>query len=434
MRTELGRRLDELVSDTPSLPSAGLWDRGRRRHRARQAAGAAAVVLALAAIVGGIHTVGPQPHEAQPVQVPKGTGHFPKTVYAPSPWSGGSARYGAPGPLAMFGYADRNRRTGLTGEVQYSSMYGISAITGAVRFLDIPTTNETRRPGAVVVSALSPDGRKVGFERYAGASGGNGGHMVGWGVYDTVTGNVTDLTDPHAARPVPEAGWPIAFSGNSQYLLTEYTPKAVRTSRSHELVAWNVDSGKPMVIEPARFYWDPNPSTSPDGVSWVQGKLVHVDLLNGRRFVLAVDHQVSSASYSPDGRQFAYVDGSHLYAAPANDYGVGNLHEVVTKAKPNEIIGWRDDTHVVVTGPTDTDYRIVDLADGSVQSVRFAGQVPVSLQLASSLWANDLVAGTRPPHAEDPRHERRWTEVAVVAAAALMALLIVAVRRRRRRG
>jgi len=443
MNTDLERRLRDLAAQAPpSLPVDGLWGRGVRRRRTRRLAGVAGSVVVLMAIAGGVQ-VGRSlvNDEALPAAPATGTGHLPRTIPVPAPWSEGTEKAGELGALSVLGYADRKRAKGLTGMVAYEGLYGISAVDGTARFLDLPTSEAQDMPGRSLPDAsLSPDGRKISFPRYDWVREDTTDPaevLIGWSVYDTVTGEVVELGDPAAPR-LGDSGMVPIFSSDSKYLLTVYAPEGAYDPRKDSFVAWDVATGARYLVEGPGKYWQPNVGSGPQGIVWSRGKTTYTyDPSTRTTSSIQTEHDPVAASFAPRGTGFAYVGGRlteeginapwQLYVGASPD----QMQRVSGIADYNGILGWRDSEHVVVA-ITDRDYGIVDVSDGSVDRGSFDGDVNLNVaMLAADLWANDLVSGARPSGASDPRTPGRLAALGgVLVAGAVFTLW----RRRLRHG
>ncbi|RNL64862.1 hypothetical protein EFK50_02420 [Nocardioides marmoriginsengisoli] len=446
MTTELGRRLREVAADAPpTLPADGLWDRGLRRHRTRRLAGVVGSIVVLATLVGGIGIQaldGPD-RRAQVAAAKPGDLHLPRTIAVPAPWSKGTADEGELGVLAAVGASDRKRPKGIAGMVAYQGLYGVSAVDGTVRFLDLPTPESKDMPGQFINAALSPDGRKLAYPRYDGNGNdtSSDGSLVGWSVYDTVTGKITELQDPEAPR-IEAGASDLAFSTDSRFLLTSYAAAGNADSESDEFVAWNVADGSRTVVEGAGEYWLPNIGSGPGGIVWSRDNDTYTyGTVAGATTSIRTEHDPVTASFAPSGSGFAYVGGTlaggrnggidapwKLYVGPTPD----RMRQVPGITDAGLVLGWRDPDHVVVA-TTDRDYVVVDVNDRSIEKGRIGGNVNLAVpMLASDLWANDLVDGVQPPDASDPRTPAR---IAVLGAGLVLAVGVFGtIRWRRRRG
>lgn len=438
MTQDLERRLHDLADDAPpGLAADGLWGAGLRRHRTRRAGALATAALALTAVVGGLQLTSADTKPG-PADVPAGTGHLPRTVHVPAAWSEGTGDAGELGPLAAIGSSDRKRPLGLLGMVAYEGMYGVSAVDGTVRFLDLPTSANEDMPGELDLrAALSPDGRKVAYARYDWDRQTNGGDapLLGWGVYDTTSGRTVELADPDAPVLRDDAFQPV-FSGDSKYLVTVYAGADESADDPGDLVAWDVDSGRPLILKQPRAS-APQLGSGPDGVVWSRGTAtVRVDPVSSSSRSVITAKDVVSASFAPSGTAFAYVGGTlgsdgieqpwSLYAGTSPD----QLRKVPGLSDASLVLGWRDAEHVVVATSLQ-DYAVVDVTDGSAVRGSLGGEVNFNASvLASDLWANSLVDGAEPPGAGDPRTPSRLVAVGVVLLGGLTVLLV----RRRRRG
>jgi len=431
--TTLHDRLAALAEAAPTeLTDDALWERGLRYRRRRAAptyVGAALAVL----LVGALALTGQSlfddtaPAPSKHGGVPFTDLHLPRTILEPSPWTKGTDQLGPPGPLAVVSLADRKEVRGWDGIGVGWYSYGISAVDGSMSFLDLPGNNVGESDAQPV---LSPDGRKVGYVRRVGAK------AVGWAVYDTVTGETVKLTDPEAPHPVNSND--LAFSGDSRYLLTSYSPERVRgRDRTHRFVAWDVQTGRPTLLEPPGMYWLPTLGLASHTIVWSRGQVTHsFDPATGRTEQVSVPQDVVMASYGPNDRAFAYVGhrpvpedrparwrlfvGTDARSAPE--------HEVTgLPFEPGVIVGWRDAHTVAVVryrGPV----ALVDVRTGKVTE---AG-ADISgnwTSIASDLWANALVEATPPPDVLDPVMVRR---TGLVASGLLIGGLLAVLRWRRR--
>lgn len=430
MTTDLRERLASLADDAPRrLPADGLWRRGRRRHRVRQALVGAAVVLAT---VGGVTALQGLPGEnaTAPVVQRDGEGHLPRHVYAPRDPSA-TVDPRMVGPLAVldvhpFGVGS----------------FGVSAEDGRAAFLDLP---QLRGAQPTAFTALSPDGTKVAVSlAREEASDGVPDQLTGWGVFDTVSGTYTELRDPRAPLIEGMDVFEIAFTGDSRHLLTNYSRTTPATDRSDELVAWDVETGERLVMEGKGHYWLPNLGSAPRGVVWARGdtvfRIIPGGWLRDQRTV-HLQGTVLGASWGPDDRAFAYLgtatvipddrepEGTlaptHLFVGPDSSH----LRRVDLPMELRKILGWRDATHVVVAYDHQK-YAVVDVQTLEVERGSITGDLNFfSTKLASDLWANSLVDGVRPPD-PDPFVLRPRLVVAGGVVAILAGLLLW----KRRRG
>lgn len=417
--------LSDLADDAPAgRPDPGLWERGVRRRRRRQAARIGAVVAAVAvvAVLAAVVRLQPAAPPPAPVDVPFGQLHLPRAVHAPGPWAPGTDETGAPGPLAVVGLAQRNEATGLRGVRTAPAVFGVSAVDGTALYLDLRGAGSG--PFYADALALSPDGTKVGYQRHDARRGEP--RVIGFGVYDTVTGRTTLLDDPD--NPVIRGGVAseLTFSGDSRHLETTYSLTGSEGARQDSLVVWDVATGEPTVAEPAGHYWMPIPGRAPSGVVWSRGgRTFTFDTATGRTTSVRSGFDVGQAVYGPDGRSFAAIDLAgadgtpwRLWAGPRPDA----LRQLDPGIDVDEILGWRDPRHLVVRQLPDGRAVELDIVTGRATGLglsldRDLDSVP---RFAADLWANPLVDGVAPDRAGDPR--RPWQ----VGAAGLLVVLLVA--------
>lgn len=446
--TTLRDRLEDLASDAPAPPPAyagELWTRGKRRQR-RRVAGAVVAAAAVAAVAVGVPMqLGPRSAEPSPVTtLPSEDLHLPDRVLPPAGWSAGTADAGEIGPLAAIGDAQRLEVDGLLGEQQHHAIFGVSAVDGTSRFLDLGLDDGEPVPWLGPYVALSPDGRKVAFVREEYVPDGLDGQetvAVGWGVYDTVTGELTELSDPAVPRLAGHDTSDLAFTGDSRHLMTAYSFDG--TWQNHAFVLWDVETGERTVVEPPGHRWLPSSGPAPRGVLWAREHQVHAfDPATGERSSFRLPHAVVMPSVGPDESAFAYIGGDwqrgtgeedggihgpwRLYAGPDRQH----LEQLPLPFEPGLVVGWRDERRVVVSDHHDR-YAVVDVHTGDTEVVRIQGTGGSSSQLAADMWANQLVPGVEPPDAADPR-TRWWAAGGVVVALAVLGGLVLRRRRVRR--
>ncbi len=457
MTNDLRDRLADLAEDAPTTVGTGrdLWRRGVRRRRGRAAAGVG-VAAAVVALVGvGLPDV--RAPEPAPADTPFCDLHLPRTVLAPDPWTEGTAEAGPPGPLAAVGYAQRNLPAGAFDVRQVQALFGVSAVDGSTVFLDLPDStdgNGSTRLG-YGVSTLSPDGTKLGYVHYEDAAGepdelsqdpfldeAEQQRVVGWTVYDTLSGEVTELRVPGMEQIRGMDVFEIEFSGDSQYLLTNFSLTGSHGSRDDSFVAWDVDTAEPHVVEGTGHYWLPEPAPAPTGVAWSRGRqILHVDPRTGERSTLTAPRDVVTASFAPDGTAVAYVGrrpAPPSKATPERLYAGRSLAEarrLRLDVAADELLGWRDARRVVVQQLPDRTVRVVDIVTGKVEDagkdVGTEGDV-MWLQYAADLWRNPLVEGVE-SSATDPR-PWMWAWLQVVGALVTAGAGLLWWRRRRAHG
>lgn len=447
MTEQLHRRLADLAGEaatTAPLDPAGLWRTGKRRQRRRMAACAAVAAAVVMGIVG-VGVVLPSRQVPAPVTPPPSKLHLPDHLYSPSPWSKGTAELGEIGPLAAIRSAQRYEPEGWAGKrVEPAALAGVSAVDGTTRFLDLGLDDRYRQPWDGPSTALSPDGTKLGFVLEREKPGvPNGVVQEGWAVYDTVTGRLRELRDPKASA-VATDGSDLMFTGDSKYLVTSYSPaEYAQEWRRHSLVVWDVATGRRSVAEGPGEYWSPNVGYAPDGVLWARKFGVFgFDPATGQRTRFHLPKAVVNASIGPGAQGFAYIGGDwtpgpdggisgdtwRLYVGTAHAHGLPrgaapyDLREVdVRTDELGYVVGWRDATHVVVSG-WHAGVVTVDVTTGEVARSRMIDGNGMAA-VAGDLVANPSVPGVRPPAAHDPRRLAHLTAYVGVPLAVVGILL-----------
>ncbi len=434
MRT-LHDRLEDLAAGAPAGDAApgDLWARGIRRQRTRRVAAAAAMAAVVALVAGTTALVRTDAPGPLPADVPFEELRLPKVVHAPGTWSDAE---GPDGPLAALGIALRTRPEGLSGERQHLEVFGVSAVHGRAAWLPLPRVDVEDR-GLIGWFALSPDGRWIGWSRHREPrSPGGTASLLGWAVMDTTTREIRELAVPAVPR-LRDTATDLAFSGDSRYLLTSYETRDAPRTRGHQFVAWDVEDGSPTVLEEPGMYWLPNLGSAPTGVVWARGRTVHrADPATSARSSYPLPQGVITASWAPDNTAFAYIgrrvgqhDGKwHLYAgrslAEARD------RRLPLDVVPSQLLGWRDERHVVV-GDHGRTVHVVDVVTGDVVRHDMAGEGELynAPLLAADLWQNPLATPVEPAGTTDPRRPFRWGGGALLALVVGMSVL----RRRRAR-
>jgi hypothetical protein len=428
-------RLDDLAADAPAGNAAPgeLWARGVRRNRVRRVGGVAAVVAAVALVVGTSTFVRIEGSGPLPADAPFAELRLPEVVHAPGTWSDDE---GPDGPLAALGVAFRSRPEGLTDERQHLEMFGVSAVDGSAAWIDLPGVDVDDR-GLVGWFALSPDGRWIGWSRFQAPRPLSGSAvLLGWAVMDTATGKVREFADPTHPRLRGTVS-DLAFSGDSRYLLTSYETPDAPQRKGHQFVAWDVEDATPTVLEEPGERWLPNLGSAPTGVVWSRGRTVHLaDPATGERSSYSFAQSVVTASWAPDGTAFAYIgQPAGRSGGPWRLYAGRSLAQARDRplpldVEPAQLLGWRDERHVVVGRYRSTVY-VVDVVTGDVITHAMSGRgEPLnSPLLAADLWQNPFAAPVEPDATTDPRRPLRWGSGALLAA--LAGLLVL--RRRRAR-
>lgn len=432
--TTLHDRLEH-VSEQAHAPVPdvdALWQQGHR-WRNRRRTGAALVVASAACLVVGVGAVVGLPSTADrttpPADVPFEDLHIPREVYQPAEWAEGTAETGPPGPLAAVGMADRKRRDGLFWLRDERAVFGVSAVDGSTHWLDLPEANPEFLYSSLL--ALTPDGTRVGYT----VSGPDG--VKGWGVYDVMTGESTQLRDPVVREIVGEQQFALGFSGDSRYLQTNYSLAGSKIRTDDSFVVWDVETGEQIEAEGTGHRYLPNTGSAPTGIVWSRDETTYrLDPATGETTSWTTPQRVVEWSVGP-GAKSAYL----AYGERKNDKwrvftGGGSEIRIPDDARIDSLAGWRDaDTLVLQSAHTMTFY-FVDVTSGALVGTETIDSSSAdSMKLfnphyASDMWANPLVPGVPPPVVEDPRPTRAQVALVVVPAIAIGALGLVLWRRR----
>lgn len=445
MSTDLRERLRDLADDAPrdAVVAGDVWRRGVRRRRLRRAG---AVVLTAVAVIGvlgaGSWLPWVTPTLPPPPAGPAETRGIPELVAPPDPWAEPTR---TPGALSAISIAARSTPQGLTDHQSQWALFGVSATDGISRFLDVPARPRSLDPG---FAALSPDGTLLAYTRTAprrqpGARR-RGVEVRGWDVLDTTTGEVRELRVP-GQEALPGAGtYEISFSGDGRYLLTNFSLTGSNGDKDDSLVVWDVATGEHTVAEGPGHYWLPGPATAPTAVAWNRWRSVLTfDPATGVRDRVVLPHQVVEASWSPDRQTLAYIGhrgDSPTTRAPwrlhVDTAGAGaEPRRLDVGISPGQILGWTDDTHVVVSRYGPREARVVDTESGEWEPLDLA-QADDALMVpryATARFAEGTVDPVDQPVVGDPRlWMHTWFRVAVAGGLLLVALLLVRARRGRR--
>ena len=427
---DLRDRLHDLADDAPrgGLSAPDVWRRGVRRQRRRQVgtvAGAAAAV----ALVAGLVTVVPTAERPLPADT-RGELGIPSEVRAPDPWSEPTR---TPGPLAAISADLRRTPEGLTGSRETMTLFGVSAVDGVARFLDLPGRLVNVDPGSV---AISGDGTQVAMTRDRGRT------QLGWDVLDTVSGEVTELRLPDEAPVRSGWGYEIRFTADGRHLVTNFSLDGSRADDDDSLVAWEVSTGEPVEVEGPGHYWIPGSARGPEGVVWTRRRDVHVvDPSTGEQRTERMPHQLVDASYAADGETLAYI-GHDRQRGGGDDPWLLRVRrpgeapvQVDVGIEPGQILGWRGEDELVVSRYGPRQARVVDLVTGDWEPLPLAASVIMTPQFAADLWARPLAEPVEQPKSGDPRfwmhREVQWIGVGLLLGGLLQVWLVL--RRRRER-
>ncbi|MGZ5403079.1 MAG: hypothetical protein ACXWDL_00385 [Nocardioides sp.] len=433
---DLRARLRDLADDAPrpGLSGEDLWRAGVRRQRLRRAAAVTGTAVAVAVVVG-LTSMLRLPSGPAPAEGPAELG-LPRVVEAPAPWSEATS---TPGPLSAVSAAIQREPEGPMDSREQLQLFGVSAVDGISRFLDMPGPQVNIDPSAV---AISPDGTRVAQVRWV--DGDSATTIRGWDVLDTTTGELTRLRVPGMPRLVGMDVYEISFSGDGRHLLTSFSLTGSDDSRGGSLVAWDVETGERHVAEESGHYWLPGPGSGPAGVVWTRGRRVMTFYPEpGETILETLPRQVVEAAYAPDSRRLAYIahEGDQrpargrwqlLIAADSRSTPLD------LDIEPGQVLGWRDTTHVVVSEYGPREARVVNVETGEWEAFAISqgDDALMTPRYATDLLARPVAEGVEQPDAEDPRFwmntELQWIAVGMLLGGVLQVWLVV--RRRRGRG
>lgn len=408
----LHERLADLATDAPAAaPDPLLWDRAARFHRRRRAGTAGLVAVVVLAVVS---LVGIDAWQRSPGVEPAAPGvepALPARFYAPSPWLPGTG--GEPtGPLAALITAERKGwfSTG-------NGVVGVSATTGAYRFLDLPDD-------AGEGWGLSPDGSRVAYWLTGETSGspqtagGQALPIVGIAVWNARTGEVVrhEVVTEHGLAVDDQLVW-----ADSSALVTSWGQYRVGDDAPARDQGGSIDRVGLRV-------WEPD---GPDGPVAL-GVDADVDAGNGegqvllssrRRSVLDVrtgersGPDVVGSNYgnvsalSPDGSAVAYPRGNknpnRLVVARADS----GAPELVLDDDVWAAVAWLDDDTIAFTtrdteqDPIPAFIETLSLSTGERSVLIEAGPdlQPGFDDLATDLLTVELREYDEPPISWDPR-------------------------------
>ncbi len=417
-------RLSDLADAAPTGAPTGaapgdLWVSGRRLDRRRRLGTAVAVATA-AALVGGLAGLSwsRSDVDVQPAG-PRTELGFPDRFYLPSERLPGTDDTGPIGPLSAL----------LSG---HERPIGISA-TGEYAFLDLPTRADRTFVGDVGGPAINADGTKVAYWREGRPSGeplGDGyDSIVGVNVYDTVSGDVVTFPVPTEHGLQDQA---LVWAGDTLWFEV-WQNDAPRDDGSasgslQETVAWNP-------ADDSRTTWDRGlPGLSLWSASAWDGRLVGLGGQGALRFFTHEGTEVrAEVDMSPrvdphvvvsdDGRRLAALedtDGPSVTDTLPQPLLVGELPDragttpaVAPQQVPgtadqgvNEVLGWRDDSHVVAMrygNGADRQAALVSVDVVTGEQELLAPLTTNTPELAADALEGPLLDAPPPPDPLDPR-------------------------------
>ena len=404
--------LDRLAHGAPQglVDPDVVWARGRRRQWGSRLAVAAAAI-----VVAGMVGIGAAPVvrlvDAPVAGVAPGSGTvLPDVVRQPGGWE--PAFGSAPGPLSAVG---AGARSGWLSSAP--ALWGVSALTGESRFLDLPDLAEGDG------FALSADGTRLAYWSSTGSPGpaddGGSGLPVAGGI------TVLDLTSGAEVRWDPGSRFGVwtgglAWAGGTLWFESGDLLDSDRNSARTATYAWTPGQPPRALADGVLGRADMNGSvgTDADGfvvgsgstVKWVRRVTASGDVT---RIDLVLDGAVSSPVLAPGGLRVAAIRQRSLNYSDASDHAllVGDVDGgqvalgPVAGVEAQQVLGWRSDRQVAVSS-WDQEGQLahvsaVDVTSGrSEHLVDVAGALP---RFAADAWSGDVVAAPRAPFAPDPR-------------------------------
>lgn len=440
--TDVVDRLERLAAHAPAggIDPDALWVRGRRRQRGQWAL-VVVGCLALLVCVGGAVAAPVLRLVDRPVAVAPDSARrvLPDVFRTPGKWE--PAFPAAPGPLVAVGRAPRGGWGRDT-----SSLWGVSALTGESRFLDLPDAAST------LTAALDSTGTKLAYwisDGPAGAITADPEHFTvatGVAVLDLVTGEERrwDAGTVHGfgAERLIWAGDVLWLSGGAFTDADQDSfPATVRT--------WGPEGAPERRLEPPL---DIARATAPgvDGFLIERGatttEVEVVDDAVSRVRLVHSGGMTSETHVSPDGRLIAglrqergsSIAGSPLPLVVGEITGGRAEMTEVGDVETSYIMGWRSSTEVVVVSDgsdedgdrssTARDLSTVDVVDGSERHLVELGETGFTTYAAGA-WAGDVIDAPPPPFAPDPL---KWSAAGGVVLVLL--LLVGTLWTRSRRG
>ena len=416
----LDRAADDAVRDAVPPAAGELWARGDRWRRRRRRGTAVGLTLGavLVAALAGLTLQRSVPPE--PAVAPGSGPTLPDRVWEVSPWLDVAV------PREPVVAAQGHERGTWAGNT-----HGIAVLTGSGRyvFLDAP---EVSGQGDAVVS---PDGRHVAYWA-TGRTGGtpNTGHgqaspVAGVAVLDVVSGEVTSHDFPTAHGLQPQALlWADAHTllgAHFQWVVGDDGPDEQLGAGNDEAQwRWDLDAtGGPDPLDlPAG---EVDSFTEAAGDLLLVGRHLH-DLRTGvdtrlspRGGIGSTGASGSSAFLRTDG-VLAQVGGSGLPDRFPNRVTMADLtsgdgapRRVPGTAESAQVLGWRDDDHLVVVRRVDPTapgiyldtYVIssVNVTTGGNQVLVDGGGAILPWTWASDLLSAPVAVGVEPPDPLDPR-------------------------------
>jgi hypothetical protein len=438
-------RLERLAAHAPagSVDPDDLWVRGRRRQQGQWAVVVAGCFALVVCVGGAVAAPVLRVVDTQMAVAPDGAPRvLPGVFRTPGKWE--PAFPTAPGPLVAVGSAPRGGWVRDT-----SSLWGVSALTGESRFLDLPDA-----ASGLAGAALDSTGTKLAYWIVDGPAGSVTADpqqftvATGAAVLDLVTGEERrwDAGTVHGLGAER-----LIWAGDVLWLSGGAFADEDQDSFPATVWTWGPEGAPEPRLEPpldiagaaARgadgFLIERGATTTQVQVVDGAGAVSRVRLVHG-------GGMTSETSVSPDGRLIAglrqergaSIAGSPLPLVVGEIAGARAEMTEVGDVEAPSIMGWRSPTEVVVASnaldedgdrsSTVRDLSTVDVVDGTERHLVELGETGFTTYAARA-WAGDVIDAPQPPFAPDPR---QWSATGGVV---LVLLLLVGWRwNRSRRG
>ncbi|MEP6666317.1 MAG: hypothetical protein ABJA81_07720 [Nocardioidaceae bacterium] len=422
MTDQLREALRDLADEARVMsPPDDAWTKGRRSRRRWQltAVGFATAVAALGgSVVWGTMAPPSGPDVATPPSYDAADLHIPDGIWKPSPWLSGTEDDGPLGPLAVIGTVNDRHTSWLHSE---RAVYGVSALTGEYRYLDLPDAELD--PRATV--ALSPDGTQIAYLYSGKPEQQPRFHVIGLAVYNTPTGTVKkyqidnkvglDLSRNLGPRWSTDGSY-VYMRATSSYLGSHFP-------RTAKAVVLNLVTGvirmRSIPFSLGFDHWVAGPAfRTPTGI------IARFDDLPGapraeRWGGFAVSPGGTTAAFATQGPDGNGHQTTRLYVAPMpkEPNGISKAELVQPPVSFDSIsgwvLGWSDDSHVVgvlggnpLTGtPRDGCICSVDIESGALETYIESSEDIATLQpqFATDLLTRAQANRDAPRDPVDPR-------------------------------
>jgi hypothetical protein len=450
--------LRDLADDAPiAEPRPGTWARARRsRHRRIVGGAAAGTAGLLVVIVTAVGMVAPTltrsgDSTGQP-QYDVGDLALPTKISQPSSWESGTDSSGPLGPIAVLG-EDLARHTSWFHTTD--SYYGISAVDGAYRYLDLPNLAPSGN------ATLSPDGLHVAYWTTAPDTA-DSADITGYAIYDAASGRSTEhrLRALGDLRPRQLVWSPAGDRVLAIYAGVDPPHRGNRVVRA-ETVGLGDDATHDLQLPAIGRSPDTRVAWGADGIAfWKLPSIVVVDPDSGATSQSVVGwngaYRSSDLTASPDGSElavtalfrdpggpFLQVNSIGVFGAPLHGRQAATRESITRVSRFDGVyaqLGWRDDEHVLVLGvPTEQQAARADSVPGiySIDVATGDYEELASVSLSEDALLRGIATGLalppfadRPGPAGHPDPRAVWARLAALLFVVAMVVLVARQSRR----